>query len=158
MDLSVCNVLQVNSKTCYRCHGIYSLGDFSVDESKMDGRSIYCSSCRRKILKKRRSMPQFNAKRRSKRHRYAESNRNWRLKTKYGITLEQFEQLFAIQNRRCALCKSTKSDKNNFVVDHCHKTGKIRGILCSYCNRALGMFKDDACILLKAIEYLKGDF
>ena len=148
----------VTSKRCLRCEGIKSLLCFGKDQSKPDGYMIYCRDCQRKINKRNRSAPGFNEKRRPTRKQYKDRDRNWRLKTMYGITLEDFNLMFNLQNKVCKLCGSDKSDKNNFVVDHCHKTGKIRGILCSYCNRALGMFKDDPEILTKAIRYINGNF
>lgn len=151
MDLSACSARPATSKRCFRCKGLHSTSDFSVDKSKPDGRSIYCRTCKRKIQKKNRPSKEL---RKSKRSRYARSDRNWRLKTLYGITVDQFEAIFAAQGNKCALCKSEKSDGKNFVVDHCHKTGRIRGILCSYCNRALGMFKDSVDLLGTAIVYL----
>lgn len=152
--MSVSNARLVTSKTCFRCKGIKSTKDFPKDNSKKDSLSIYCSTCIRSINKARRSDTTYNAKRRAESPRYARQNRAWRLRTKYGISIEDFEQMFESQGKVCALCKSDKSDSNQFVMDHCHATGRIRGILCSYCNRALGMFKDSVDILNKAIVYL----
>ena len=74
-------------------------------------------------------------------------------KFKYGITLEQYHELLKIQNNVCAIC--LKPDKSkNLAVDHCHQSNKIRGLLCSKCNRALGYFHDDPILLTKAADYL----
>lgn len=150
------SVLPVNSKRCQRCSGLKSVLDFHKDSSKTDGLLIYCRDCQRKINKINRSRPESKEIRKITRVKHKEKERDWALRRRYGITLEQFRYIFDYQGKRCALCRSDKSDKNNFVVDHCHKTGKIRGILCSYCNRALGMFKDSPEVLEKAISYLKG--
>lgn len=152
--MSAYNATLATSKTCRRCEGTHSIKDFSVDRSKKDGRSIYCFNCVRKINKTRRSKPEVKAKR-QKTRRDQIANRAWRLKTRYGMTLQQFDSLFEAQGKCCAICKSDKSDSKNFVVDHSHQTGKIRGILCSYCNRALGMFRDSPELLSKAIKYLR---
>lgn len=154
MDLPVFSVTLATSKRCLRCGGLMHLSDFPTDKSKLDGKSIYCSNCISKINKLRRSKPEYKVKRRKNSHKYIRANREWRLKNKYGMTLSQFDSMFELQGRVCALCKSDKSDNKNFVVDHCHKTGRVRGILCSYCNRALGMLRDDVTILKKAIEYI----
>lgn len=79
-------------------------------------------------------------------------NRRYLLK-KYGITLEQYKYLFTKQKGECAICK--KKQKTSLVVDHCHKSKKIRGLLCITCNLSLGGFKDSIIQLKKAIKYLR---
>lgn len=81
---------------------------------------------------------------------------NERFRT-YGITKEQFDKLFESQCGKCAICGySTIGDHKFFpMIDHCHETGKVRGILCANCNQALGKFKDDIERLKSAIEYLE---
>ena len=60
------------------------------------------------------------------------------------------------QNNCCAICgKSQNNENRRFAIDHCHKTGKIRGLLCYTCNNGLGSFKDNVIFLLNAINYLK---
>jgi hypothetical protein len=70
----------------------------------------------------------------------------------YGITLDQFEQMFALQGSACAVCRKTGV---TLCVDHCHRTGEIRGLLCRRCNIALGYCDDDPDILLAAVAYLQ---
>ena len=77
--------------------------------------------------------------------------RNRHLMVSYGITTEDYETLLEIQENCCAICGD--GDKK-LVVDHCHATGKVRGLLCHHCNVALGMFKDNKTILQSAMEYL----
>ena len=88
------------------------------------------------------------------------------LKSKYGISKDQYLALLESQNYRCKLCGTTaartektgrRRDKSALCVDHCHKTGRIRGLLCRSCNSMLGMAKEDTTVLLKAIQYLKGN-
>lgn len=82
--------------------------------------------------------------------------RNSKLKRKFGINLEEKEKLFSLQNHQCAICKTKENIRDrDWDVDHCHITGKVRGILCSNCNRGLGLFKDDPSTLLSAFAYLK---
>lgn len=81
---------------------------------------------------------------------------NIRLKCDYGITLEDYERRFLEQGGRCKICETTDSSPSlRFHVDHCHVTGKVRGLLCFNCNSGLGQFKDDADLLRKAAEYLE---
>lgn len=82
-------------------------------------------------------------------------NRHLYLKNTYGITQEVYEKLLTSQNCKCAICKSIVDDSSKGHIDHCHKTGEIRGILCAQCNKGLGHFKDDANLLYTAIDYLK---
>ena len=77
------------------------------------------------------------------------------LKSTYGLTIEQYDLILESQNNCCAICKTdTPSGRGRFHVDHNHKTGEIRGLLCHHCNLALGNFKDDVPTLLNAIDYL----
>lgn len=77
------------------------------------------------------------------------------LKYKYGITVEQRDELLAEQGGVCAICKTgTPPTKLGWVVDHCHSTGKVRGILCSPCNTLLGAARDNTQTLTNAIQYL----
>lgn len=90
------------------------------------------------------------------RKRNSEKSRGYDLQRTYGISLTEYNQLLDNQNGVCAICKQTESVSRytNLAVDHCHATGKVRGLLCATCNRALGMFRDDRSILQNAIDYL----
>lgn len=87
---------------------------------------------------------------RPKRQKYIS---NSHLERTYGITIEEKQQLVESQHHCCLIC--FKDISTNGVVDHCHTTGKVRGVLCSQCNLLLGMAKDNQQILLNAVEYLK---
>lgn len=80
------------------------------------------------------------------------------LKRKYGMTVADYEKMFEDQNGLCKICNSpapqTKKS-NHFHVDHCHTTGKIRGLLCHRCNSVLGFARDSIPVLEEAINYLK---
>lgn len=82
-------------------------------------------------------------------------------KSRYGITHEDRDRMIEEQNNKCLICGvEFGSSRNRTVpnVDHCHSTGKVRGILCNRCNVGLGHFLDDPDLMLKAIEYLnEGD-
>jgi hypothetical protein len=86
---------------------------------------------------------------------------NHKLKIRYGITTEKYTELLAIQEHRCAICGNEEIAVHNktkkiqkLAVDHCHKTGKVRGLLCQDCNRGIGLFHEDISRLRKAIDYL----
>lgn len=82
------------------------------------------------------------------------------LKNTYGITYEEYLKLLADQKEKCAICggegfKIDPRQKIKLVIDHCHTTGRVRGMLCHNCNRGLGLFKDSVYNLQKAIDYLE---
>jgi hypothetical protein len=84
-----------------------------------------------------------------------------KLKLRYGITPQDYEQMHQAQNGLCAICGNPETARHNksnevqkLAVDHCHKTGKVRGLLCQDCNRGIGKFKDSVILMEKAIKYL----
>jgi len=82
--------------------------------------------------------------------------RERQLQKKYGITAAEFDAMVAAQGGGCAICTvSVNPDANNLAVDHCHTTGRVRGILCGRCNRGIGNFNDDPSLLEKAVIYLR---
>lgn len=75
---------------------------------------------------------------------------------KFGLTQEGFDALLAVQNGRCAICRSeTPGGRGGFAVDHCHEIGHVRGLLCTNCNNGLGRFKDNPDHLIAAADYLR---
>jgi len=84
-----------------------------------------------------------------------EKAKNSELKKMYGITLEDYNKMSSSQKHVCKICGDDEPYNTSLAVDHCHATGKVRGLLCSNCNRALGFMKDSVEILQNAIKYLK---
>lgn len=79
-----------------------------------------------------------------------------RLRREYNITLQEYRWILKFQNDACAICKRPANTmKMQLSVDHCHKTGLIRGLLCMGCNRALGKFQDSLIKLRAAVAYLE---
>lgn len=72
----------------------------------------------------------------------------------YGIDTEVRERMERDQDHKCAICSDYFEDSRKLHIDHCHSSGKVRGLLCSQCNQAIGLMKDDRNILLSAIAYL----
>jgi predicted nucleic acid-binding Zn-ribbon protein len=84
---------------------------------------------------------------------------NRRFIREYGITLEQYEEILTIQGGKCAICGRSEPGKSEskqafFCVDHCHETGKVRGVICRRCNIGIGHLMDSVDLLSKAIFYL----
>lgn len=90
-------------------------------------------------------------KRRYKEKLGPEGRRDASLRQKYGFSLAQERQMILDQDGRCAIC----TVKKKLVVDHCHTTGKVRGLLCHACNRSIGMLGDDLPGLMRAVRYLQ---
>jgi hypothetical protein len=88
-----------------------------------------------------------------------ETDKNHKLKKAYGITLDEYNKLLSKQKNKCSICEIDNNGKYRnkaraFAVDHCHNTNKIRGLLCSDCNIAIGLLKDNTKYLQSAINYL----
>ena len=73
-----------------------------------------------------------------------------RIKRRYGLSVDDYAKLWLEQDGACAICLVDA----DLFIDHCHDTGEVRGLLCHYCNAALGLMRDDPARLLRAIDYL----
>jgi len=80
----------------------------------------------------------------------------WHMKNNYGLDFDEYNKLLEKQNGACAICGSLppNTHKKRLSIDHCHTTGRVRGLLCDSCNTALGLLKDSPDLMLKAISYL----
>ena len=157
-------------KTCSKCKIDKNETEFRKHPLAKDGLHTICRSCaaahRRKKYQEnpeifKAATTKWIAQNRErhneyKRNRYRKNPRahkNAVLKRCYGITLEEKEALMTAQGGQCGVCRRDLTGK--ICVDHDHKTGKIRGILCSTCNSGLGFFGDSIEIIQKAISYLE---
>jgi len=87
------------------------------------------------------------------RSEYKQKYRKYRLRRDYGLTEEDYNLIAEQQGNVCAICKQL-DPHTKLVVDHDHKTGEVRGLLCNKCNRALGVFNDDLSVLRLCFAYL----
>lgn len=118
---------------------------------------------RKNSLKYKENRKKFNKiprseekKKRQSTPEYKEKIRIWQVKTRFGLTKEQYLELYAKQNYCCAICgKHEKDNKQRLAIDHNHITNTIRGLLCSKCNSLLGYVNEDIKILENAIKYLE---
>jgi len=127
-------------KKCYVCREIKEYSQFSFNRSRSDGYQTYCKDCGK------------------------ERQSKWYYKRKHKLTLEERDALLYKQEGKCAICGNTTNFKLNngvgsnigteAVVDHCHNSLEIRGVLCGFCNTGLGAFKDNISSLRAAINYL----
>lgn len=105
---------------------------------------------RRSVIKARMATWDDNRREKERRRRY-----NYWLRKNYGITIEQYDAMYAAQGGRCKICAtSAPRGRGGFHVDHCHSGNYVRGLLCAECNMMLGLAKDSKEILKNAIFYL----
>ncbi len=136
------------SKKCRVCNEIKPLDCFSK-AGRGNALRNDCKTCNAK---------QYNKWKIKNRKKYLDSTTNSSLKIKYGIGLEQYQELLAKQNNCCKICKAItpgRKDVKRFAVDHCHTTGKIRGLLCSKCNTAIGLLNENPLLFEEAKKYLE---
>ena len=110
---------------------------------------------RKEALRKYNNSPERKAK---LKEYYAKNKERWKKYTyeKYGITADQYKQMLAEQDEKCYICESHKDNFSKALsIDHCHKTGMVRKLLCINCNRALGMLQEDIGLMKKLIEYVE---
>lgn len=133
-------------KHCNGCNSQKSVNQFFKD-------SILCVEC---CLAKQDSKLPENDKTRKAVAVYLDERDAKHIKRAYKLTLEKLHYIIRQQNHRCAICQIDLDSlpQKAIHIDHCHKSGKVRGVLCRYCNTGLGFFKDDITALAKAIEYL----
>jgi hypothetical protein len=134
-------------KYCPKCKKNKEKSKFFKHKNRKDGLSPYCKECATNSVKTWR----INNK-----ESFYRSVRDRNLKQKYGINLNEYQILLESQNGCCAICRKPTSilKSPTLKVDHCHKTGRIRGLLCSNCNMTLGLIYDDVDILKRMIDYL----
>lgn len=153
-------------KRCKACGLDKSLDEFSNDLTRRGGKYPYCKQCA--AQKKRESNVRLREKdpeayidkwrgyretykqRNPERQRHHERRQN--LKSNFGLTIDQYEEMSQLQGGVCAICLSAPI-KKALAVDHNHTTGKIRGLLCGGCNMALGQLETEDR-LSRAIEYI----
>ncbi|MDP3987306.1 MAG: endonuclease VII domain-containing protein [Nanoarchaeota archaeon] len=129
-------------KRCYVCEETKSIKCFRRKKQKKDGLNGECEICDRKRIRKMEKEDKNGSTKKRRRKKNLK---------RYGLTVESFEQLKSEQKNKCKICRI---ETEKLVVDHCHKTGKIRGLLCSNCNIGIGNLKDDTETLQNAINYL----
>lgn len=136
----------MNEKMCTRCLAVKASTAFPANATKASGRDSECKRCKRT----RESSPLARADKRER-----------TLMRVYGITLDTYEAMAARQANLCAICGKPEDKTNAFgermplSVDHNHKTGAVRGLLCGKHNKAIGLLGDEAHLFEAALIYLK---
>jgi hypothetical protein len=132
----------VSEKSCARCRVTKPIAEFRLFNQSLDGHNPTCKQCMRDSDKKRRAALTKDEK--------------WRqhLWDTYRITFDDYEAMLVAQKHSCFICERHVSEVR-LVVDHCHDTGEVRGLLCTGCNTSLGQFGDAPRALERAIAYLR---
>lgn len=137
--------------TCTKCKEVKSEYEFHTRKDTKLGRRSHCKAC-------------VNSRNLSRYHQFAEvkeshnkASRKHLLRVKYGMTPEVYEVMLKKQNGVCYICHMPEPHaKTSFLcVDHDHRTGRVRKLLCSNCNIAIGRVREDTYILSKMIKYLE---
>jgi hypothetical protein len=133
------------TKTCSKCSAEKPLEDFYKFFDKWSGNhypSARCKPCHQQYKRESPTTP---------RNRKAE-----KLQLRYGLTYEQWEKMRETESHSCMICGITEAEIDKKLdVDHCHNSGKVRGILCNPCNNMIGHAKDNIAVLQAAAAYLE---
>jgi hypothetical protein len=161
--------MKPGKKKCARCRKQKPTSAFGEGAKWPDGLYPYCRPCR--VAYNREWREKNPAKARAARSRKTETMRRFREKhgltygdisrmSRYGVSPADYEGMLRRQDGRCAICGDPPGSRRTgcspkFDIDHCHKTGSVRGLLCGPCNRGLGHFRDDLDTLRKAVAFLE---
>lgn len=150
--------LEGTLKRCKKCGEDKDRGFFRLEKRSKDGLFTYCRDCENKYQKERRSTEDVKKKHQEYRKAWCEKTRNYQYKRFYGISLNDYNRMFDLQEGKCLCCGTHQSViPRRLRVDHNHKTGRVRGLLCDSCNVSLGLIKENIGTLESMILYLKGD-
>lgn len=141
-------------KNCTKCGVSKDFDNFVRDPQKRDGMYSSCKDCNA-------SRPRDKVKKAAYDRQYRKSLGWKKVANRYGVTEQYLINMYEAQSGKCAIClkqetaKDYKGDVKRIAVDHRHKCGTVRGLLCQRCNTAIGNFKDSPGALENAISYLK---
>lgn len=139
-------------KRCTKCCALKPLSEFFRDRAKRHGYMAQCKVCKKAAFKKwKAKKPDFDRRRYWGNRDY---ERERHLIRKYGVTFETYRRLLEVQHGQCAICGRPEPSNRMLDVDHDHATGRVRGLLCTSCNRVLGHAQDSASRLRRAADYL----
>lgn len=142
---------ELSVKPCSRCKSILPLSDFYPHRRMKLGRQSHCKKCARQWHHER---PDYVRKKNAEWHaNNREYKRDKQRIRNYGFTPQDANQLRKLQEGKCACCHAMLNDVKE-CVDHCHVSGRIRGLLCNRCNVVLGWVEDDPALLKSMAFYL----
>ncbi len=149
---------------CQECHVTKPASDFNANKTVRRGHQSKCKEClkeiRRQVASNRTPEEQAAWTKRNN-ELSAAYRRNYNLVKKYGITAKDFDRMWSDQGKRCAGCRRSEDEiglasdgRSQLHVDHCHKKGNTRSILCFPCNASLGLMREDPVALQHLADYI----
>jgi len=147
------------TKICSSCKKELPLNKFCKDAQRKDGMHPQCKYCRKEYdgkyyLENKEEILKYNKEYYEKHpEKRKQDSRKRRLKS-YGLSFDDYDKMLIAQNNVCAICKNP-SNGRKLVVDHNHSTDVVRGLLCDYCNLALGPLKEDPIRIKTLLIYLE---
>lgn len=144
---------------CRKCHKDKPQQEFVKNKAYKSGYGTICKSCKREYDKERYNNPEYKQAHLAKQKEYRKATyspavrREKALMLKYGLSQDDFD---AIRMSQFGLCLICQEEPEKLYVDHCHKTGEVRGLLCRECNSALGMMKENTAAIFRMVDYLEG--
>lgn len=142
---------------CTKCGESKDESQFRARPTLKRGYQSWCKECEYNAQKKRYIPKEKKQNKSVKENEIKFSAKKRMLKHRYGIDYETYLKMYEEQNGKCGICGCDK-DLGGFkglLVDHCHETNNVRGLLCGNCNSGLGKFMDDINLLTNAIKYIK---
>ena len=151
------------TKTCSKCSKTKLTSEFYKDITKLDGLHCNCKTCSGKATlnwyRKNRASQLVRMRKYHQEHkqrpRPKEKRQASEIKYRHGLTWAVYQQMVKKQNGVCAICGKQDSSGRRLSIDHDHVTGKVRGLLCLKCNRALGLIGDSVPVAKMIVKYLR---
>ena len=149
----------METKVCPKCSVVKKITDYTFKNIALNLRHSRCRECSRAADRAVYSLKKSNGtlKPNTRVSPNKKVNQQRYEIKRYGITVEEYEDLILKTNGQCYICDAPPPNGKRNHIDHDHVTGKVRGILCYRCNHAIGLFKDSPTLLLKAKAYLLED-
>lgn len=131
------------TKACSKCGQVSSLDDFYLNPKTLSGRASWCRPCTHAANRAYGATPEGRRTR-----------RDGHLRRTFGITLAEFDAMLCYQKGLCAICERPPKSGQNLHVDHDHRTGDVRGLLCRPCNTGIGLLQESPTLFAAATTYL----
>lgn len=142
------------NRECIQCRDVLPLNHFDKTGKLSQYRTRSCKSCRKGTI----IWTDIRYKRNISGRNYKSMSEDMRFEyrcNRYNITSHTFFVLANLQEGKCAICKNKPENVKELVIDHCHNSNEVRGLLCNTCNTAIGLFKESEDTLKEAIKYLE---